>query len=341
MKPGRITIKDVAEAAGVHYSTVSRALNPRTRGLVADSLAERVEAAAARLGYRPDAMAASLRTGRSRLIGVVLPDVSNLVFAPILGGVEETLDSAGYRALVVEARSPEKVGEIARELISRGVDGLILATVARDDATVGRLVAEGAPVVLVNRAESAGRAPSVVSDDAMGMRLAVDHLLDLGHRRIAHLGGPAALSTGFLRRQGFEAAMREAGQAPAAVALATAYEREAGHAAARALLDAAPDLTAIVAANDLLALGAYLALAERGLRCPADVSVVGHNDMPLMDMVDPPLTTVRIGHRDMGREAARLLVARIERAEAAVGSLILAPRLVVRASTARPGTATD
>jgi LacI family transcriptional regulator len=334
MKPGRITIKDVAEAAGVHYSTVSRALNPRTRSLVADSLAERVEAAAARLGYRPDAMAASLRTGRSRLIGVVLPDVSNLVFAPILGGVEETLDAAGYRALVVEARSPERVAEIARELLSRGVDGLILATVARDDATVAALVAEGAPIVLVNRTERSGLAPAVVSDDALGMRLAVEHLVRLGHLRIGHLGGPPSLSTGFLRREGFEAAMRSAGLASAGVACAAAYDREAGRAAARMLLQSASGLTAIVAANDLLALGAYGALAEKGLRCPRDVSIVGHNDMPLMDMVDPPLTTVRISHREMGREAARLLLTRVEGVTAEVSAIVLAPTMIVRGSTA-------
>jgi LacI family transcriptional regulator len=338
MKPDRITIKDVAEAAGVHYSTVSRALNPRTEGRVDESLVARVKAAATRLGYRQDAVAASLRTGRSRLIGVVLPDVSNLVFAPILGGVEESLDTAGYRALVVEARSTQKVEEIARELIARGVDGLILATVAQDDALVRKLSAEGVPVVLVNRTERSGTAPSVVSDDALGMRLAVEHLLGLGHRHIAHLGGPPSLSTGQLRRDGFEAAVREAGLSPAGVICATAYDRDAGLAAARALLATAPDLTAIAAANDLLALGAYRALAEAGRLCPDDVSVTGHNDMPLMDMVEPPLTTVRISHREMGREAARLLVSRIDGGESPVRRVVLAPALIVRRSTAQaPG----
>jgi LacI family transcriptional regulator len=160
------------------------------------------------------------------------------------------------------------------------------------------------------------------------------HLVELGHARIGHLAGPEDLSTGSMRRRGFEAAMRDAGLDPSLVVTATAYSRDAGRAAAAALLDRST-LTAIAAANDLQALGAYQALAARGLACPGDISVVGHNDMPLVDMVAPPLTTVRIDHQAMGEEAARLVVARIEDGLEEPLVRTTAARLVVRASTAR------
>ena len=151
---------------------------------------------------------------------------------------------------------------------------------------------------------------AVTPDDRQGMRLAVQHLAALGHRHIGHLAGPQGVSTGALRAEGFRNAMEEAGLEQAPVVVAAAYSREAGEAAAEELL-AQDGLTAIAAANDLLALGAMRAVAARGMRCPEDVSITGHNDMPLVDMVEPPLTTIRISHDLIGREGARLLLERI------------------------------
>ena len=330
------TLQSVADAAGVHRSTAARALNTATSHLISAEVVARVRDEARRLGYRRDVLAASLRTGRSRLVGVVLPDLANPVFAPILGGIEGELAQRGYSALVAHAPvDQERQIVIVEQLTARRVDGLILATAHRDDPVVAACLDAGTPVVLVNRAEDATRAPTVVSDDAGGMRLAVRHLVGLGHTRIGHLAGPADLSTGIMRRRGFEAAMREAGLDPSQVAVAGAYSREAGEAAAAELLGQGP-LDAIVAANDLLALGAYQALAARGLACPADVSIVGHNDMPLVDLVAPPLTTVRIDHLAMGEEAARLVVASIEKGLEEPLIRITEPRLIVRASPAAP-----
>ncbi|MFO1075112.1 MAG: LacI family DNA-binding transcriptional regulator [Geminicoccaceae bacterium] len=330
------TLEAVAVAAGVHRSTAARALNTATRHLISAEVVARVQAEAQRLGYRRDVLAASLRTGRSQLVGVVLPDLANPVFAPILGGIEAELARHGYSALV--AHAPAEAGaqqELVDRLIGRRVDGLILATVRRCDPVLGHCLAAGVPTVLVNRAEDETRAPSVVSDDAGGMRLAVEHLVALGHVRIGHLAGPAEVSTGIMRRRGFEAAMRQAGLAPGQLATATAYSLAAGRAATAELLDG-PPLTALVAANDLLALGAYQELAARGLACPRDLSIVGHNDMPLVDMVAPPLTTVRIDHLAMGGEAARLLLARIADGDAPPELRTTIPSLIVRASTAVP-----
>jgi LacI family transcriptional regulator len=218
--------------------------------------------------------------------------------------------------------------------MARRVDGLVLATVSRNDPVVDHCIDRDLPVVLVNRTESAPRLSAVVSDDGAGMRLAVEHLADLGHRRIGYVAGPQHVSTGFLRRRGFEGAA-EARGIDAVSETATAYSRAEGARLGGMLLDSGRDLTAIVAANDLLALGVYDALKQRNLTCPGDISVVGHNDMPLVDMVSPPLTTVRICHREMGEQAARMLVEEISGAHAPHRTVTLTPQLVLRASTRR------
>ncbi len=330
------TLKDVAAAAGVHVSTASRTLNPMTRHLVAVNVAARVERAAQKLDYRPDLVATSLRTGRSRLIGVLVPDIADPVFSPILGGITESLLAKGYSTVIADVGSDQnRQLELIEGLMARRVDGLVLATVSRKDAVVDHCLRSGLPAVLVYRTESQPRLSTVVSDDAGGMKLAVDHLVELGHRRIAHVAGPQHLSTGFLRRRGFEAAAKTHGlkAADVTVEVAAAYSRAEGQRVAGALLDAGRDVTAIVAANDLLALGVYDALTARQLRCPANVSVVGHNDMPLVDMVSPPLTTVRISHREMGEEAARMMLEELSGEGHRERTVTLTPALIIRSST--------
>jgi LacI family transcriptional regulator len=335
-RAGPTTLKQIAEATGVHTSTVSRALDPQKRHLVADDVAERITRIARSLGYQPNRLAASLRTGRSQLVGVILPDIANPVFAPILGGIAEALAAEGYAPIVADAGN-DASRQIAfiDNLINQRVDGLVLATVSRNDDVVSHCLDRGVPIVLVNRFEFRDRVSSVVSDDEMGMRLAVDHLVLLGHRVIGHICGPLMTSTGTLRRDGFSKAMARHGL-PVHVAEAERYSRAAGAAPATTLIRSVEGLTAIVAANDLLALGALDAITRLGLTCPHDISIVGHNDMPLVDLVSPPLTTIRIGHREMGRDAARLLLREIETHTQAVRHVILEPELIVRQSTAPP-----
>lgn len=332
-------MKQVAKLAGVHVSTVSRALNPATQAMVVPEAVARVTKAANTLGYRLNPVAASLRTGRSKLIGIVVPDIATSVFTPILTGATERLSAQGYSVIVAYVGSDSQQQlELARGLIARRVDGLILGTVRRDDPLATFCIAEGLPTVLVNRAEKEARLSAVVSDDMLGMQLAVDHLVGLGHKVIGHLAGPDEHSTGFLRRRGFVQAMTLHGFSAAAAPCKAAanYTREAGADAARHLLGARTDLTAIVAANDLLALGAYDALREKGLECPRDISIVGHNDMPLVDLVQPPLTTVRISHREMGRQAADLLQQAIETGDNPTRNVVLPPKFITRGSTAAP-----
>jgi LacI family transcriptional regulator len=335
----RPTIKDVAEKCGVHPSTVSRALSGAMNHLVAPEVAKRIRAAAAALGYQPNVTAAGLRTGRSGLIGVLAPDIADPGFPPILGGVTETLGTHGYATIVVDVgpdRSRQQ--ELVDRLIARGVDGLVLATVTLNDPVVGHCLIASIPVVLVNRTDSGRKLSAVVTDDDAGMRLAVQHLVGLGHRRIGHIAGPQDVSTGALRRAGFKDAATQAGLPAQSVMIETAraYTRDEGRLAALRLLDRKLAPTAIVAANDLLALGSYDALGTRGLRCPADVSVVGHNDMPYVDMLSPPLTTVRIAQRQMGEATARLLLGQIADPAMRRERIVLEPTLVVRGSTAPP-----
>jgi LacI family transcriptional regulator len=335
-----ITLRSVAERAQVHPSTVSRALDPARRHLIADAVVARVETVARELGYRRNPIAAGLRTRRSKLVGVLVPDIANPVFSPIISGLGEALATDGYSTIVADVGSDAKRQmQLIDELMARRVDGLVLATVRRNDPALRHCRDAKVPVVLVNRRDDGDRVPWVVSDDRRGIGLAVSHLCDLGHRRIGHLAGPRHLSTGARRREGFVEAIRARGLSPAVgdIAEAASYDREAGEATGNALLDAAPDLTAIVAANDLLALGLLRALKARGLSCPAHVSVTGHNDMPLVDMVEPPLTTVRIGPRAMGLEAGALLLALLrDEPGAEERRMLMQPELIVRASTAAP-----
>jgi len=332
----RTTIADVAREAGVHPSTVSRALDPAARHRISADVAARVAAAAERLGYRPSALAAGLRSGRSQTVGVLVPDLTNPVFPPIVQAIEEALAEAGYVVLLAGTG-----GDAARErliigrMAAQGADGLILASASAGTEAASLAERFGLPAVLVNRRLPGSALPAVVSEDAAGMRLAVRHLIALGHRRIAHCAGPRGVATAADRLRGFRDALREAGLDPAAIAAARAYTREAGAEATRALL-AGPRFTALACANDLLAVGALDALREAGRAAPRDVSLSGFNDMPLLDLLDPPLTSVRIQHAAMGRQAAALLLAALRGENQKPRTLRLPPALVVRGSTAPP-----
>jgi len=338
--PSTVTIRDVAQAAGVHVSTVSRALNPAKRGLISEEVLQVVEAAAQRLGYRPNRAASALRTGRTHTIGVLVPDITNPVFPPILQGIEASAAARGYFVFVANVADPALAPPIVERMLAQQVDGLVNAIARRDDPLLAYLARVGMHAVLVNRADESGKLPAVVSDDRLAMKLAVEHLLSLGHRRIAHLAGPQGVPTGVGRRQGFEQALRDHGLAPAGVVECESYSREAGRAAMRELL-AAPGKRpqALVCCNDLVALGAYDELRNQGLRVPEDMSVTGHNDMPLVDMVEPPLTTIRLPHRELGWRAAEMLFDEIEGRSLSASTVVLRPELVVRASTQAPAPA--
>jgi len=329
----RPTIRDVAQRAGVHPATASRALNPALPGRIAEPTASRVRAAALALGYVPDPAARSLRTRRSGVVGVVVPDLTNPVLPPMVRGIEETLWPAGLACLVADTdNEPEREAVVIRELEARRCEGLIVASATRRSATVRALAAGDVATVLVTRDVDGAGLPLVAGDDTAGVAAAAAHLLGLGHRRIAYLAGPRELSTTVTRLRAVRAAVpRER----LVVAHAAAYTVDAGRRTARRLLARHAGLTAILAGNDMVAVGVYEALAAAGLRCPDDVSVAGHNDMPLVDKLAPPLTTVAIPRREIGVAAARLLLERLAGGGRGGAERRLLPtRLVVRGSTA-------
>ncbi len=337
--PGPATLRDVARLAGVHPGTVSRALNDQTRALVNERTARRVLDAAAELGYRPNPIARGLRTNRSNTIGVLVPDLMNPLFAAVVRGIEDGLREAGYTPLIANTDNDTERERVAYEAMSaRQVDGFIAATAPRDHWLLADQVRSGVKVVLVNRRMDSDAIPAVTGDDHEGVRLAVEHLDGLGHRGIAHIAGSQTLYTGWSRHQGFLDAMRGRSLEvdPELVVFSEAFTEREGARCCGELLDRGRDFTAIVAGNDLLALGCYDALEDRGLRCPDDVSVVGYNDMPFVDRFNPPLTTIRVPHYELGATAAGLMLEQLEEIEVAPRQLLLPPEIVIRGSTASP-----
>lgn len=334
----RPTLRDVAERAGVHSATASRALNPQTRHMVNRGTADRVERVAKALGYTPNPVARSLKTAKSSSIGLILPDVTNPLFPPIVRGVEDVLGEAGYNAWIVNTDNDATREAAAIESMrARHVEGFVIATARLHHPLLEQLSKAGVAMVQVNRRVMDADIPSVTADDAAGVGMAIDHLVKLGHRRIAHLAGPQGLSTGIVRLRAYRQALEDhkLDDDPRRVAVCESWTETAGYNATRQLLDSGADFTAILAGNDLVALGCFDALEERRLSCPRDVSVAGFNDIPLMDKVHPALTTVRIPHYDIGFEAARLLLEELTRRSKHARSVMLPPTLVIRESTRR------
>src|SRR5919112_2382683 len=333
---GVVTLRDVARVAGVHPATVSRALNEETRALVNEETARRVLKAAEKLRYQPNPIARGLKTNQSYTIGVLIPDLTNPLFPPILRGIEDRLETAGYTPLIANTdNDPERELLDSQTMRARQVDGIIAATARRDHRLHDALLEAGIELVLVNRRQEELPVSSATADDRLGMRLAVEHLLSLGHQRIAHLAGPLDYSTGLDRHESFHETMRAAGLEPdpELVLVAEAFTEAEGARLCGQLVAAGRDFTAVAAANDLLALGCYDVFADRGVRCPEQVSVVGFNDMPFAARFQPPLTTIHIPHYEIGKAAAQLMLERLQDAEAPPHEVRLQPSLVVRMST--------
>ena len=344
-RASRATIIDVAKRAGVHWSTVSRALNPEKQHLISPEMIERVAACVQELGYRANALASGLRTQRSRTIGVIVSNLGDPVHPPIVRAIEDRFAEIGYVTLVGNTDNyPARQAALIDRFIGQGVDGLIVATFFRNDPIVGTCLDAGIPTVAVFRDPEDDLVPSVRVDDAKAMEIAVHHLAGLGHRHIAHIAGPQNVSTGYYRCRGFRRACRSLVKqgVRAAVAYGKEFTSEDGEIACRKLLSEQEGITAIVAANDMLAVGALRHIEARRIRCPTDISLVGMNDMPFMDSIAPALTTIRTPTADLGKHAAEILVAMIHGAPIENRRVVLNPELVVRNSvmpTDRPRAA--
>ena len=334
-RASRATIIDVAKRAGVHWSTVSRALNPEKRHLISPEMVGRVAACVQELGYRANALASGLRTQRSRTIGVIVSNLGDPVHPPIVRAIEDRFAEIGYVTLVGNTDNyPARQAALIDRFIGQGVDGLIVATFFRNDPIVSTCLDAGIPTVAVFRDPEDEFVPSVRVDDARAMEIAVYHLAGLGHRHIAHIAGPQNVSTGYYRCRGFRRACRSLAKqgVTASVAYGKEFTIEDGEIACRTLLSEQQGITAIVAANDMLAVGALRHLEACNIRCPSDISIIGMNDMPFMDSIAPALTTIRTPTAELGKHAAEILVAMVHGASIENRRVVLNPELVIRNS---------
>jgi len=332
-----VRLSDVAARAGVSVSAVSRVLSDAPNTRVSETTRLRIHEAAAELGYRPNFAARALKSARTHVVGLVVPDVTNAVFTELLHGVEDEAYRLGYVVLLARADGlPEGVDIIGRLIGEGRVDGLIVQTGdAMPDSDVARLIAGRLPVVFVNSIHPEG-AGSVVLDDERGAGIAVDHLVSLGHRRIALIGGLSSSDTARRREGGFRAAMERAGLAVGDHDVTRlGYEPARGAEALTRLWTGEGRPTAVVVANVNAAYGVLTAARRLGAGVPEDLSVVSIHDAWTAEHSWPPLTTVRMPLRELGATALRAVVENLAsgaRADAVVTDP--EPVLVVRASTA-------
>ena len=331
-----VTIKDIAKAAGVSPSTVSRALNDSP--LIKQSTKDRIKRLAAELGYERNELARSLVKGKSRALGLIVSDITNPFFAEIAKGVEDVAQARGYGVILCNTGDdPGKERDYGLLLRRKRVDGQIITSVALEDPFLLELQRGRMPFVLVSRISKSVDAPYVIVDDRLGARLAVEHLISLGHTRIACISGPKGTEPGHVRAAAFAEVLAEHGlRVPRSWVKHTEFTWEGGERAARELLGRRRRPTAIFAANDLIALGVLVAAHKLGIEVPGALSVVGFDDIAYASLPLIELTTVAQPTYRMGYLAAEWLIDVLEGKRRKRLRKVLKPRLVVRRTTAPP-----
>ena len=329
------SLQDVAERAKVSIATVSRVLNksdkvvPETRATVEQALRD--------LGYRPSRVARRLRMkdGRAHLVGLIIPDIQNPFYAEIARGVEDAAYANKYALLLCNSdENPDKERFYLDVMQDESVDGLVLPPFDETDLAVVDIVKTGLPVVCVDRSLAKTKTDLVEVDNYQGALEAVRHLLDRGHRQIGLIEGRSEVSTSRERRRGYLDALTAARITPRKEWMrAGDFKQESGRVLVHELLDLRKPPTAIFVCNNLMTVGALAALHQRGRRVPQDVAVVGFDDLPWAEALDPPPTVVRQPAYDVGRQAMELLLKRISEPTRPAVTVRLLPELVVRRST--------
>jgi LacI family transcriptional regulator len=327
------TIREVAERAGASVTTVSHVIN-ETR-YVSDEVRLRVLDAMKALNYRPNALARSLRMGQTHTLALILPDSANPFFADIGRAIEDCAFQLGYSVILGNTQGDPRREELYIDVLSKKqVDGIIFVATGEQADSLNLLRSRGLPVVVVNRDLNAVEVDLIYTDNFQGGYLATQHLIQLGHRRIACIAGPSDLTLGADRVDGYRRALEEAGLTyDEGLVLAGDYQPASGFAVTQQLLAGADRPTAIFACNDLMALGALRAAAAAGCPVPAALSVVGFDDIELARYTNPPLTTIAQDKAEIGAQAVRRLVERIGQKDTPYQRAVLPTRLVVREST--------
>ena len=327
------TIREVAERAGVAPITVSRVIN--CSGCVNEETRRRVEQAIEELDYVPNVLARGLRSKRTHTLGLLVTDITNPFWTTVARGVEDAAMQKGYSVFLCNTdEDVRKQRQYLRALLSHQVEGAIIAPASSDGAALRPLQRACLPFVVVDRRVANVHADLVLGDSVGGSRLLVEHLLARGHRRIAHLGGPPGISTADDRERGYRDALQAAGVAVAeGLVLRGDYKQESGYQQMRTLLSRPELPTAVLAANNVLAVGALLALREGGLRVPEDMAVVCFDDLPQASLIDPSLTVAAQPAYDFGATAVQLLLERLANPRHAPQTVVLPVRLTIRRSS--------
>jgi LacI family transcriptional regulator len=327
---------DVAREAGVSMMTVSRVVNNKDG--VSAATRQRIQAVIDRLGYRPSDIARGLVTKRTGTLGLVVPDVSNPFFSEVARGAEHVAYAEGYNVFLCNTEEDvERELAVLKSLEEKRVDGIVLCSSRLEESELEAAVARHPAVVLVNRQLSGSNVSAVLIDDEAGGEMATRHLLQSQHCAIGFLAGPLASHSGRRRAKGHRAALAAAGLSyDPDWTQRGAPTVDGGRQAARALLTAHAELTALFCYNDLVAVGALQACAELGYRVPKEIAVVGCDDIPLAALITPPLTTARGPRYALGRQGMELLLRQIDGCPGADESrcpeIVLQPELIVRAS---------
>jgi LacI family transcriptional regulator/LacI family repressor for deo operon, udp, cdd, tsx, nupC, and nupG len=330
-----VSLQEVARRAKVSIATVSRVLNKSDKVVAATRAA--VEQALRESGYRPSRVARRLRMkdGRAHLVGLIIPDIQNPFYAEIARGVEDAAYAAEYALLLCNSdENPDKERFYLDVMVAESVDGIVLPPFDETDSAVIDLVKNGPPVVCVDRSLSKVKTDLVEVDNYRGAHEAVTHLIDKGHKSIALIEGRSEVSTSRERRRGYLDALAERGVAVRKELIrAGDFKQESGRILAGSLLDQRRPPTALFVCNNLMTVGALAAIHQRGLRVPQDVAIVGFDDLPWAEALDPPLTVVRQPAYEVGRQAMELLLKRITEPTRPPLALRLLPELVLRRST--------
>ncbi len=303
-----VTIKDVARESGVNISTVSRALNNGYG--VNDQTRELVVAVAARLNYRPNRVARGLVTGRSHSLALVVSDIRNPFFAEVARGAEDAARDGNCDLMLCNSDlDADKQMQYVHSLQEKRVDGILMNSVySLSREQQGQLAASKVPIVLLNRSASNRTLSTVCADNESGGALAAQYLLDVGHRKIAHLTGPRQHGNLSDRARGFVRTLHSAADPVRPIVLHGKFNFVGGAELTRKLLDEHPEVTAIFAANDVMAFGAVRAIWERGLRIPEDLSLIGFDNLEFSSIIHPPLTTIHQPKYEMGHAAVEILL---------------------------------
>jgi LacI family transcriptional regulator len=329
-----VSIDTIAEALGVHRSTVSRALSDRSDHRIPAETVERIRQMAVQMNWAPNPWARSLTTHRTMTLGLLIPRLSDVVLATIFEAAEVEARKFGYYTLTVSSQDdPDETLRLASALVDRRIDGVMLATSNIVDETPAFLASEKIPFILINRSNSDYLC--VRGDDELGGHMAVEHLLDEGHRRIGMISGPMTVSTAIYRRQGYLRALESRGvPADERYIVGSSFQAKDGYLAARELLRMHHSPTAIFAVNDSVAIGAMSAAREAGVRVPEDLAVVGYNDSAVASLLPTPLSSVRMPLSLMGKKGVEMLISMVDgTTPPPQEDVLFTPELIVRQSS--------